>query len=314
MILNYGFVLTNSTIDFASGGRQFLSPMIDAASPFAPGTRSPRAVTATTIVLLGLKMAIAATIVVAASVIAERSRPFIAAMVATLPVSAGPAFAFLALEHDAPFIRLTLIGAMVTNIATAAFSLAYVVTAREKRTAASLFMAFLAWGLCGMVLQRISWTLPAAFLASITAFAVAIPVARRFASNDRVAAPPRAWYAIPLRALAVATLVGLVTTLSWTLGAYYSGMLVAFPIVLTSIIAILQPRIGGRQTSAMIANSLVGLLGLGVALGVAAWLTPTIGSFPALGLGLLICLAWNGAIVLWRLFSAQLSSSRARSP
>lgn len=269
--------------------------------------------TQTTILLLGLKMAIAATIVVAASIIAERSRPFIAAMVATLPVSAGPAFVFLALEHDPDFMRLTMIAAMVTNIATAAYSLAYVVAARKMRTAPALLAAFLAWGFGGILLRQIGWSLPGAFLASVAAFLVAIPLARQFASNERVSAPPRAWYAIPLRALAVATLVGLVTTLSWTLGPYNSGMLVAFPIVLTSIIVILQPRIGGRQTSAMIANGLVGLLGLGVALGVAAWQTPSIGSLPALGMGLAICLIWNGAIVAWRLLRPHPSSRSPRS-
>lgn len=272
----------------------------------------PSAVTESTLLLLGLKMAIAATIVVAASVIAERSRPFIAAMVATLPVSAGPAFAFLALDHDAEFMRLTMIGAMVTNIATAGYSLAYVAAAQRFRTVPALLAAFLAWGISSIALRQAGWTLPGAFIASLAAFLVAIPVARRFASNERTVAPPRAWYAIPLRALAVAALVGLVTTLSWTLGPYNSGMLVAFPIVLTSVIVILQPRIGGRQTSAMIANGLIGLIGLGLALGVAAWVTPTVGSFPALGLGLAICLIWNGAIVIWRVARRHSSASSPR--
>lgn len=314
MILNYGVTRMNSTGEnTGTGGRQSGARMVDAATNPVPSRRSPLTVTETTILLLGLKMTIAATIVVTASLIAERSRPFIAAMVATLPVSAGPAFAFLALDHDPDFMRLTMIGAMVTNIATAAYSLAYVVAAREMRTAPALLAAFLAWGLCGIALRQIGWSLPGAFAASLAAFAVAIPLARRFASNERVSAPPRAWYAIPLRALAVATLVGLVTTMSWMLGPYNSGMLVAFPIVLSSIIIILQPRIGGKQTSAMIANGLVGLLGLGLALGISAWMTPVVGSFPALGLGLAICLIWNGAIVVWRLVRPQFSSSRPRS-
>jgi len=270
-------------------------------------------VTTSTLLFLVLKMATAATIVVSASIIAERSRPFIAAMVATLPVSAGPAFAFLALEHDGAFMQVTLTAAMVTNVATAAYSLAYVVAAQRLRTIPSLLVAFLAWGLFSLMLRQITWSLPAALIASTAAFLVAIPLGRRFASNERVAAPPRTWYAVPLRALAVATLVGTVTTLSWTLGPYNSGMLVALPIVLTSVIAILQPRIGGKQTSALIANGLIGLLGFGFALGIAAWAVPRIGSFPALGLGLAICILWNGGVVVWRLAKVQFSSSSPRS-
>jgi hypothetical protein len=49
-------------------------------------------------------MAITAAFVVSASVITERSGPVIGALVATLPISAGPAYLFLSLDHDAAFI------------------------------------------------------------------------------------------------------------------------------------------------------------------------------------------------------------------
>ena len=49
---------------------------------------------------LGLRMAITAAFVVTASVITERSGPVIGALVATLPISAGPSYVFLALDHD----------------------------------------------------------------------------------------------------------------------------------------------------------------------------------------------------------------------
>ena len=56
------------------------------------------------ILMLALRMAIAAAFVVSASVITERSGPVIGALVATLPISAGPSYVFLALDHDAAFI------------------------------------------------------------------------------------------------------------------------------------------------------------------------------------------------------------------
>ena len=90
------------------------------------------------------------------------------------------------------------------------------------------------------------------------------------------------------------------TTLSWTLGPYYSGTLAALPIVLSSLIAILQPRIGGPQTAAMIANGLIGLLGFGFALAASVATIPAFGRFWALGIGLAVCLLWNGALVLFK--------------
>lgn len=52
---------------------------------------------------LALRMAITAAFVVSASVITERLGPVIGALVATLPISAGPSYVFLALDHDAAF-------------------------------------------------------------------------------------------------------------------------------------------------------------------------------------------------------------------
>jgi hypothetical protein len=56
------------------------------------------------ILFLLLRMAIAAAFVVSASIVTERSGPVIGALVATLPISAGPSYVFLALDHDAAFI------------------------------------------------------------------------------------------------------------------------------------------------------------------------------------------------------------------
>jgi len=250
--------------------------------------------------MLGLKMAIAATIVVTTSIIAERSRPFIAAMVVTLPVSAGPALVFLALDHDDAFLSGTLMGAMSTNMATAAYCLAYAVVAQRAGTVLSLASALTAWAIAIIVLRQVDWTLGLSLIVTVAVYAVAMPLAQRFLSNRLTVAPPRAWYAIPLRALAVACLVAAVTTLSWTLGPYYSGTLAALPIVLSSLIAILQPRIGGPQTAAMIANGLIGLLGFGFALAASVATIPAFGRFWALGIGLAVCLLWNGALVLFK--------------
>src|SRR5260370_7542679 len=56
------------------------------------------------ILTLGFRMAVTAAFIVSASVITERSGPAIGALVATLPISAGPSYVFLALDHPAPFI------------------------------------------------------------------------------------------------------------------------------------------------------------------------------------------------------------------
>jgi hypothetical protein len=49
----------------------------------------------TFILMLGFRMAVTAAFVVTASVITERSGPVIGALIATLPISAGPSYVFL---------------------------------------------------------------------------------------------------------------------------------------------------------------------------------------------------------------------------
>ncbi len=57
----------------------------------------------------------------------------------------------------------------------------------------------------------------------------------------------RRWYDIPLRAALVATLVAIVVTLSRWVGPSVSGTIALFPVVFTSMMLILHPRIGGSR-------------------------------------------------------------------
>ncbi len=78
----------------------------------------------------------------------------------------------------------------------------------------------------------------------------------------------RRWYDIPLRASLVATLVATVVTLSGWVGPSISGIIALFPVVFSSMMLILHPRIGGPATAAVVANSGWGLLGFGAAMAV----------------------------------------------
>src|SRR3954454_14738375 len=53
------------------------------------------------------KMLATAAIVVAVSALVERVGPFLGAMIATLPISAGPALVFVAMDHGPALLDLT---------------------------------------------------------------------------------------------------------------------------------------------------------------------------------------------------------------
>src|ERR671928_1291343 len=96
-----------------------------------PGRRIKMSPDLTFLLTLGLRMAITAAFVVTASIVTERSGPVIGALIATLPISAGPSYVFLALDHDAAFIAEGALASLPINAATIFLALIYVVLAQR---------------------------------------------------------------------------------------------------------------------------------------------------------------------------------------
>jgi hypothetical protein len=241
-------------------------------------------------------MAVAAAFVVSASVITERSGPAIGALVATLPISAGPSYVFLALDHDAAFIAEGALASLPINAATILFGLTYVVLAQRHRAIVSWSTGAAVWIALAVLSRTIHWSLAGGLAANAIAFAICIPLLARF-RHVRMPLITRRWYDIPLRASLVAILVATVVTLSGWVGPQISGALAIFPIVFSSMMLILHPRIGGPATATVVANSGWGLLGFGVAIAVLHVAALRLGSALGLILALMTGVSWN--LALW---------------
>jgi len=248
------------------------------------------------ILTLVLRMTITAAFVVTASVITERSGPALGALVATLPISAGPSYVFLALDHDAAFIAEGALASLPVNAATIFLGLTYVVLAQRQSAIVSCLTAVAVWIAFASVIRSVQWTLTAGLIANAVAFAICVPLLRRF-RHVKMPLMTRRWYDIPLRALLVATLVATVVTASGWVGPKISGIIALFPVVFTSMMLILHPRIGGPPTAAVLANSAGGLMGLGIAIAVLHIAALRFGSAIGLSLALTICVSWN--LGLW---------------
>jgi hypothetical protein len=245
-----------------------------------------------------LRMAVTAAFVVTASIITERSGPVVGALVATLPISAGPSYVFLALDHDAAFIAQGALASLPINAATMFLALTYVSLAQTRGVLVSLGAAVVVWFALAALVRSVPWSLASGVAANVVAFAVCLPLMARF-RHARMPVVVRRWYDIPLRAALVATLAGTVVTLSATIGPAGSGILALYPVVLTSLMLLLQPRIGGPSTAAVIANGGWGLMGFGLAIAALHLTAVPLGSAVALGLALAICVAWNLALWAW---------------
>ena len=248
---------------------------------------------------IAVKMAATATLVVVATLAAERAGPLVGALIATLPIAAGPAFVFVSFYHDASFVSQAALASVAINAAIQIFCLTYVLCARSFGLVVSYGLALVVWVAAAALIQSISWTATSAVLLNIAVMAVTLPIAARVTSAP-AARLIRRWYDVPFRAGLVAIFVALVVTLGVRLGPAATGMLAVFPIVLSSLIVILQPRLGGAAMSALIAHGMFGLVGFGGAALMLHLAAPAFGTPTALILALAVSLSWNLVLLLRR--------------
>jgi hypothetical protein len=174
--------------------------------------------------------------------------------------------------------------------------LTYVVLAQRHSFAVSVGSAVAVWIAIASVIRLFDWTLAAGLAANFIAFSICIPLLAKY-RHVKMPLVTRRWYDIPFRAALVATLVAIVVSTSGWVGPRVSGVIALYPIVFTSMMVILHPRIGGPPTAAVLANSAWGLLGFGMAIAVMHVGAANFGSVTGLSLGLATCIGWN--LTLW---------------
>ncbi len=250
-----------------------------------------------------LRMTLVALFVVTIAVIAERMGAFIGGMIASLPLYTGPVYLLLALEHDETYLAAAAIGSLTICGASAVFALGYCVAARHHGTLASLAFAYTGWGVCAALAQSNDWGLIEALLIVTPIYLVAVPMARGYTRGVAMRRAERRWMDLPLRAILVASLSGLVVTLSSYLPPRLTGILSVMPILLTSLILVMHPRVGGAATAALLAHTLGGLIGMIIAFVVVHLTIRDWGAALSLGTGLAITVGWNVMLILVRQFA-----------
>jgi len=248
---------------------------------------------------LFVKMAITAGFVLAATITAERAGPLVAALVATLPIGAGPVYVFLALDHDAHFIAQSAVASLALNAVNALFAATYSKLAQKRSLAISLGSAYAVWIALALTINSYQWSLGPALAINVVAIGLGLWIVRPFRHVTMPPLKPR-WHELVMRAVLVAILVGVVVTFSFRIGPYGSGVLAVFPVVLTSIIFILHRRAGGLPTAAVLANAVLGLLGFGICIIVLHFIAEPFGVAAGLSAALAVSVGWSLLVLLAR--------------
>lgn len=261
-----------------------------------------------TIFFLGLLLKIVMTvgIVVAASVVVERSGPFIGSLIASMPTAGGAVMIILAIEHTPAFIAQTTVGSLISNAICAVFALTYAFLAQRRSLLVSLGGAFLIWFICAALSKLVDWTVTSAALLNVVVFPLAILAGHSLRADGPVKARVRltardlAW-----RAGVVTLSVIVVTLASSSIGSFASGLFSFFPVAMASYFVILHPRIGGKVAASVAAHVQLPLIGLGLSLIAVHFLSQPIGVWWSYGVGLTIGMSWNGGLWLVRNWRAR---------
>ena len=255
-----------------------------------------------TLFILGLllKIAMTATIVVAASLVVERSGPFVGSLIAALPTAGGAAMIILAWEHPPVFIAQSAVGSVVSNAVVAVFALTYAALAQRRSLLVSMSGALLVWFVCAGLTRLVDWTAVSATALNAIVYPLAIIAGTRFRADTsakskvHLSAGDLAW-----RAGVVTACVIVVTAASAAIGSFASGLFAFFPVAMGSYFVILHPRIGGSATASVAAHVHAPLIGLGLSLLAVHFLAEQTGVWWSYAVGLSIGIGWNA--LLWGL-------------
>ncbi len=247
-----------------------------------------------------LKIAMTASIVVAASLVVERSGPFIGSLIASLPTAGGAAMIILAFQHGSFFIAESAIGSMVAGAIVAVFALAYAALAQRQSLLVSLGGAFFVWFAAAALSRLVDWSAAGAIVLTAIVFPLTILAGRRFRSEGarqkvKLTSADLAW-----RAAVVTICVIVVTAASYSIGSYWSGLLAFFPVAMASFFVILHPRIGGPAAASVAAHVQAPLIGLNLGLLLVHWLAVPVGVWWSYLIGLGAGISWNAMLWLVR--------------
>lgn len=246
-----------------------------------------------------VRAVLTALLVLSASVLANRLGPFWGGLVASLPVSAGPTYVFLALDHDPGFVATSALASAATNAATGLFLIAYGALAR-RGLVVGLGAAAAVWLAAALAIAQVVWSPATVLLVNLVVFGAGSALMPAAA----IAAPPGSGEAARsrgdqiVRAVVVALFVSAVVFGSRWLDPAVTGIVALFPVTFLSLFVLVQPRQGAAACAAMAASSLRAMFGFGLMLLVLHLAIAPLGVLAALAVALLTALAWSGGLLL----------------
>lgn len=247
-----------------------------------------------------VKLASTAIFVLLATLIAERVGAFVGAMIVALPISAGPAYLFLALDQDAAFIAESARVSLGVNALVPPFLLIAAYVIRKAGLISALAAGFAVWGGGAVMVLATPLSLMVAVLLNIVSFIICLPLSRPLLAQPPSQALRRGYIDIIVRVIAVMAVVGTAIIVGRRLGPEVAGIAAVAPVVWTSLSVVVYARSGGAACSAIMAHGIGGMIGFAMALPAVALLAGPVGWPLAFIVALALCVAWSTGLTFAR--------------
>jgi hypothetical protein len=241
--------------------------------------------------LLVFKLILTPALIVAVSLAVRRWGPKAGGLLAGLPLTSAPVFAFLAVEQGPAFATRAAAGTLSGVGSVGAFCLAYAVVAKHYGWVVCTSVGIMCFLLFTGIFHLVDLGLISGVIVTVGFLGVVIAAFPHALAKSATRQPP-AWD-LPGRAIAATALVLLLTGAAPTLGAYLSGLLSPFP-VFANVLAAFSHTHDGPEASILLLRGIV-LASFGFAgfFLVASWGLPRWGLTTALAIAALVAMATN---------------------
>jgi hypothetical protein len=194
-----------------------------------------------------VKLFLAPSFVVGASMTARRFGPRVGGLVAGLPVVAGPILLAYALAHGSGFAADAAAGTLLGLVSLIAFVVVYGRLAGRLSWGASMLAGWLAFALATALFSALTIPAGGGLVLAFAALVAGLAALPRPGPAPPPAHPLPTWD-LPLRAACALTLVLTLTAIAGWLGPQLSGLLAPFPIIATVLAIFTHAQRGVDET------------------------------------------------------------------
>jgi len=240
-----------------------------------------------------VKLLLAPSFVVGASLTARRFGPRVGGLVAGLPVVAGPILLAYALAHGKDFAAGAAAGTLLGLVSLIAFAVVYGRLAGRFSWAPCMVAGWLAFAVSTAIFSAFS--IPDGIALALAGLAIAAGLAllpRPGPAPAQLDALPR--WDLPLRAACALTLVLTLTAIAGWLGPQLSGLLAPFPIIATVLATFTHGQRGVDEMLRLVRGMVSGFVAFALFFFTLAVSLRSLGTGPAFALATVVALLVQG--------------------